>query len=106
MSLITTGEMKHTQTQRKWWGRSLQCRGSLWYDTLCVTDKTVSKHRVGIPQPPPANFSVYVSVIVHADVYISTVRDEAVADISLPLFLTRIVVVEWGSVSVWFCVVL
>lgn len=66
--------------------------------------KTCTRNTSATTSAVFVKFCVYVSEIVHADMCISTVRDEAVAHISMSLFLTRIVVVEWGSVSVWLCV--
>lgn len=68
--------MKHTQThtdtQRKWWGRSLRCRDSLWYNTDCVTDEAVSKQTLKVSATTSAVF-----VNVHADVRVIVVREGA-----------------------------
>lgn len=66
--------MKHTQThtdtQRKWWGRSLRYRDSLWYNTDCVTDEAVSKQTLKVSATTSAMF-----VNVHADVCVIVVRE-------------------------------
>lgn len=70
--------MKHTQTQRKWWGRSLQYRGSLWYNTLRHRRDRVKTQTLNTSATTSAVFvklCVCVSVTVYADLCISTVRE-------------------------------